>query len=67
MKMRVKVYVDGMNLYYGSLKSGSGAQYKWLAHFVNRMHTELMAVSMQKGGLTLWSSQTNRCHRKSFS
>ena len=30
MKMRVRVYVDGMNLYYGALKSGSGAQYKWL-------------------------------------
>ena len=28
--MRVRVYVDGMNLYYGSLKSGNGAQYKWL-------------------------------------
>lgn len=27
---KVRVYVDGMNLYYGSLKSGSRARYKWL-------------------------------------
>lgn len=30
MRMRIRVYVDGMNLYYGALKRGSGAQYKWL-------------------------------------
>ena len=30
MRMRTKVYVDGMNLYYGALKRGGSAQYKWL-------------------------------------
>ena len=39
----------------------------FLAHFTNRMQTELTAVSTQNGELALWPSQTNICHCRSFS